>query len=111
MEASVKEIHRYPLRPQGVEEPLFATGGFKRVVREHLAAAPWLVRASEIGGGRGESVHRMEEPARLERGSDGRLYLVRQQSGGDGSVRRCAARIANRTEIRFIPDTISHPVT
>jgi hypothetical protein len=44
--ASVSEIHRYPLRPEGVEEPLFSTQEFRREIADHLLRAPWLSRAS-----------------------------------------------------------------
>src|SRR5215212_9901454 len=45
---TVSEIHRYPLRPPGFEEPLFPTREFRRAVAEHLASAPWLSRGSEL---------------------------------------------------------------
>lgn len=48
MEASLAEIHRYPLRPDGFGEPLFPTHESRRAVAEHLVRAPWLSRASEI---------------------------------------------------------------
>ena len=47
---SVSEIRRYPLRPPGFEEPLFPTALSKKAVAEHLLAAPWLCRASELAG-------------------------------------------------------------
>ena len=64
---SVSEIHRYPLRPEGVEEPLFATREFKREVANHLLKAPWLSRASELGGGSGgQTAHARREPVEVE---------------------------------------------
>ena len=64
LKTSVSEIHSYPLRPEGFEEPLFPTQESMRTVAEHLLRAPWLARASEIGG-------RAEEPAEVRRARDG----------------------------------------
>jgi hypothetical protein len=58
MEASVSEIHRYPLRPEGFEEPLFPTAESRR--------APWLSRASEIEGRGGQAAHARQEPVEVE---------------------------------------------
>lgn len=68
MEASVSEIHGYPLRPQGFEEPLFPTPESRRAVAEHLLAAPWLSRASEMEGSfaGGQAVHVRREPVEIE---------------------------------------------
>ena len=53
---SVSEIHAYPLRPEGFEEPLFPTAASRREVAEHLLGAPWLVRACEVANrGAGEA--------------------------------------------------------
>ena len=49
MEASVSEIHCYPLRPEGFEEPLFPTRESRLAVLDHLLRAPWLSRASLAG--------------------------------------------------------------
>ena len=43
----MSEIHSYPLRPEGFEEPLFHTRQIRRKILEHLAASEWLDRASE----------------------------------------------------------------
>ena len=40
MKASVSQIHSYPLRPEGFEEPLFPTLESRRAVAEHLLQAP-----------------------------------------------------------------------
>ncbi len=64
LETSVSEIHSYPLRPEGFEEPLFPTRESRRAVAEHLLRAPWLVRASEIG-------ERVGEPVEVRRARDG----------------------------------------
>jgi hypothetical protein len=66
--ASVSEIHRYPLRPEGVEEPLFPTREFRREIAEHLLRAPWLSRASELEGGfaGGQTAHARWEPVEVE---------------------------------------------
>lgn len=67
MEASVSEIHGYPLRPEGFEEPLFPGATSKRVVAEHLLRAPWLSRASEIEGRGGQAVHARRESVEIEK--------------------------------------------
>lgn len=66
--ASVSEIHGYPLRPEGVEEPLFSTREFRREVADHLLRAPWLSRASELEGGfaGGQTAHVLREPVEVE---------------------------------------------
>jgi hypothetical protein len=66
MEASVSEIHRYPLRPEGFEEPLFPTRESRRVVLDHLLRSPWLSRASEMEGKGGQAAHARWEPVELE---------------------------------------------
>ena len=76
---TVSEIHRYPLRPPGFEEPLFPTPESKRAVADHLARASWLVRASEVRRkSTGKTAHRREEPAHVVVRKDGRAYLVRR---------------------------------
>lgn len=68
MEASVSEIHGYPLRPEGFEEPLFPTPESRRAVAEHLLAAPWLSRASEMASGSasGQAAHVRRERVEIE---------------------------------------------
>src|SRR5215217_4764316 len=85
----VSEIHRYPSRPPGFEEPLFATRESRRAVAEHLARAPWLSRGSELRRGSGQAVHSREEPAHVLRRADGRVYLIRRCGNGrrKGSLR------------------------
>lgn len=75
VEASVSEIHCYPLRPEGFEEPLFSTPESRRAVAEHLLGASWLTKASEIGGSvaGGQTVHVRRESVEVER----RCGLVR----------------------------------
>ena len=67
--ASVSEIHRYPLRPEGVEEPLFSTQEFRREIADHLLRAPWLSRASKLEGGPagGQTAHARREPVEIEK--------------------------------------------
>ena len=67
--ASVSEIHRYPLRPEGAEEPLFSTREFRREIADHLLRAPWLSRASELEGGPagGQTAHVRREPVEIEK--------------------------------------------
>lgn len=47
MESTVTEIHEYPLRPGGYEEPLFGAADKDREVMKHFLQVPWLDRASE----------------------------------------------------------------
>jgi integrase len=66
MEASVSEIHRYPLRPEGFEEPLFSTRESRLAVLDHLLRTPWLSRASEMEERGGQAAHARWEPVELE---------------------------------------------
>ena len=66
MEASVSEIHRYPLRPDGFEEPLFPTRESRLAVGDHLLRASWLSRASEVEDRGGQAAHARLEPVELE---------------------------------------------
>ena len=64
----MSEIHAYPLRAEGFEEPLFPTADSRKEVAKHLLEAPWLSRASELLEGRaGEAAHAFEEPVELRR--------------------------------------------
>ncbi|MDQ3863041.1 MAG: hypothetical protein M3317_06015 [Actinomycetota bacterium] len=85
MEASVSEIHSYPLRPEGFEEPLFSTRESRRRVLDHLLRAPWLSRASEMEGG-GQVAHILREPVELER-RHGRVRIL-----WSSGRRRCRKR-------------------
>ena len=96
---TVSEIHRYPLRPPGFEEPLFPTREFKRAVAEHLASAPWLSRGSELPEGSGQTVHSREEPAHVLRRDNGRAYLVRRCGNGCRHGRR---RTRKRRVVRVL---------
>jgi hypothetical protein len=96
---TVSEIHRYPSRPPGFEEPLFPTAESRRIVAEHLASAPWLSRASELRRGSGQAVRCREEPAHVLRRAGGRTYLVRRCPNGcrEGSLRtRRVVRVLDR---------------
>jgi hypothetical protein len=73
---SVSEIHGYPLRPEGFEEPLFPTNTSRRTIVDHLSEAPWLMRASELKEYGGESSHALREPIELRNSWD-RIELVR----------------------------------
>ena len=75
MEASVSEIHRYPLRPEGFEEPLFPTRESRRRVLDHLLLAPWLSLASEMEERGGQAAHARWEPVELEN-RHGRVRIV-----------------------------------
>ena len=93
LHVSVSEVHVYPLRPEGFEEPLFPTAASKRAVVEHLLEAPWLSRASELEGRTGETAHALKEPVEL-RNSGGRVELVKLQGG-----RRCSWRKRRVVEV------------
>lgn len=84
METSVSEIHSYPLRPEGFEEPLFPTRESRLEVADHLLRAPWLSRASELEGGNasGQTAHVRREPVEVE-SRHGRVRI------GWSSGRRC----------------------
>jgi hypothetical protein len=68
MEASVSEIHRYPLRPDGFEEPLFPTRESKRRVLDHLLQSSWLSLASEMehSFAGGQAARLLREPVEVE---------------------------------------------
>jgi hypothetical protein len=95
LESSVAEIHGYPRRPRGFEEPLFPTRESKREIMAHLLEAPWLRRASELPRGVGECAHAIREPVRL-RGARGRVELVRSARCRRGPVRRRIVRVLER---------------
>ena len=80
---SVAEIHRYSLRPEGYEEPLFPTPSSRKEIAEHLLEAPWLYRASDLMGHTGEVAHIREEAVKIE--GDGSWTRVIRLGGG----RRC----------------------
>jgi hypothetical protein len=86
MEASVSEIHRYPLRPEGFEEPLFPTRESRRRVLDHLLLAPWLSLASEMEGV-GQVARILREPVELEN-RHGRVRIV-WSSGRRRCRKRC----------------------
>jgi len=86
LETSVAEIHAYPARPVGFEEPLFPTVASRRAVAEHLLRAPWLGRASELEGGSGGAARAAREPVKVG-GRPGRAWV----SWFSGR-RRCARR-------------------
>jgi hypothetical protein len=73
---SVSDIHGYPLKPEGFEEPLFATAASKRSVMDHLLGSPWLRQASGLRRGTGEAAHATREPIELRR-FNGQLEIVR----------------------------------
>lgn len=77
METNVSEIHRYPLRPDRFEEPLFPTPESKRAVAEHLLRASWLSRASEMEGKGGQAVHFRRESVEVENSfAGGRAWVL-----------------------------------
>ena len=98
----VSEIHRYPLRPEGFEEPLFPTAEARMVVAQHLLCAPWLCRASEAkrSGRGGQAVRALEEPIEVE-GRAGEVILVRSLRGRRGcrTTRRMVETLARWREV------------
>jgi hypothetical protein len=94
-ESSVAEIHAYPQRPPGFEEPLFPTVESKREVMTHFLRAPWLLRASELPQGVGETAHAIREPVRL-RGAGTRVELVRPSRCRRSPTRRRIVRVLER---------------
>jgi hypothetical protein len=95
VESSVAEIHAYPLRPPGFEQPLFPTGESKREIMGHFLEAPWLSRASELPRGVGECAHAVREPVRLL-GARGQVELVRPEQYRRGPTRHRVARVLER---------------
>ena len=66
MEATVSEIHRHPLRPEGYAEPLFHSHKSRKEILEHLARSRWLGKASELSvrerGARAYDYHSAASP-------------------------------------------------
>ena len=93
-EVTVSEIHRYPTRPKGFEEPLFPTAATRRAVMEHLLEAPWLSRASELRERPGDagSAKLREEPVELARRA-GVVHVVRPHG------KRCSWRRRRVVEV------------
>lgn len=108
MEATVTEIHDYPHRPAGFEEPLFWDLEDKREAMEHYLATTWVQRASEIatkpiGRGPGEAAHARNERVRIERREDDTLVLEREcgQRRRRRSVRKSVRKVlASWREVR-----------
>lgn len=84
--ASVSEIHRYPLKPEGVEEPLWMTPEWRRSVLDHFCESSWLRRASELPRriGSTEAAHAAFEPVYILCQKRG-LFIVRCESSGRSS--------------------------
>ena len=66
MQTSVSEIHCYPLRPGGFEEPLFPTRESRLEVLDHLLQSSWLSRASEAESRGGQAAHAWREPVDVQ---------------------------------------------
>lgn len=95
---SVSEIHAYPSRPEGFEEPLFPTAESNRKIAEHLLEAPWLFRASELERKTGGAAHTLEEPVDV-RNSPRHVEIVRLFGG-----RRCRSSSWRRRRIEKVLD-------
>ena len=95
VESSVAEIHVYPSRPPGFEEPLFPTAESKREIMAHFLEAPWLSRASELPRSIGESAHARREPVVLRSVGTG-VELVRPSRCRRSPTRRRVVRVLER---------------
>jgi hypothetical protein len=93
----VAEIHAYPLRPEGFEEPLFPTAESNREIAEHLLEAPWLSRSSELERRTEGAAHTLEEPVEV-RNSPGRVEVVRL----GGARSRCRSSWRRRRVVRVL---------
>ncbi len=96
-EITVSEIHHYPPRPKGFEEPLFTTAASRRALVEHLLEAPWLSRASELrvrSGNAGPAKLR-EEPVELTRRA-GIVHVIRPHGGRCSWRRRQVVEVLTR---------------
>ena len=97
---TVSEVHRYPLRPPGFEEPLFPTPESKRAVADRLARASWLARASEVRRkNTGKTAHRREKPAHVVVRKEGQAYLSRR-FGRRARKRRVVGVLERWREVR-----------
>lgn len=96
METSVAEIHGYPRRPEGFEEPLFDTPETRRAVMDHYLGAPWLQRASDPAPAArvtaGEVARRSEVPVRLVRTRAGAGARLVYEGSLRQRPRRCSVR-------------------
>lgn len=107
MEATVSEIHDYPLRPPGFAEPLFPTPESRREVAKHLACAPWLSRASELpglaGGAVGSTARLRTERVELQRRPGSEIVeVVRPRTGRCSWRRRRVVEVVARwREVRL----------
>jgi hypothetical protein len=95
METSVSEIHRYPLRTEGFEEPLFPGAASRRVVAEHLLEASWLWRASEMTGNGGQAVHVRREFVEIE-GRCGRMGVLWASGKRECTKKRRVVEVLDR---------------
>jgi hypothetical protein len=94
-ESSVTEIHAYPRRPSGFEEPLFPTEESKREIMAHFLEAPWLCRASKLPRGVGECAHAVRESVQLRSTRD-RVEVVRPARHRRGPTQRRIVRVLER---------------
>lgn len=79
------EIHRYPLRPEGFEEPLFQTKASRVEIMEHFLASDWLCKASDMhSAGEGAPERLPGAPVRVVK----RLGGVEVHRVGRGPCRR-----------------------
>lgn len=93
MEATATEIHEYSSRPHDFIEPLFATPESRQEIAEHLLAASWLSRASEMEEKSGSTAHSTEEPVHVQRYAGGHVEVVRT------GVHRCSWRRRRVVEV------------
>jgi len=98
MEATVSEIHAYPMRPRDFLEPLFWSMETKREVMEHFLEASWIKRASVTrSSGDGVAAHAFADSRReaveLRRRPEGRLELLRGCTETKGTKRRRSRKL------------------
>ena len=99
-ESSVAEIHGYPRRPPGFEEPLFPTQESKRRIMAHFLEAPWLSRASELPRGVGETAHAARDRAGTGLAARAPPGFLRPLAGWVPSRRRVVRVLERWREVR-----------
>lgn len=108
MEATVSEIHAYPMRPRDFFEPLFWSMETKREVMEHFLEASWIKRASVTrSSGDGGTAHvfadSRREAVELRRRPEGKLELLRGCSGpGSGPGRQTKRRRSRKLVVGLV---------
>ena len=99
MQATVSEIHDYPVRPEGYEEPLFGGPERDREIMEHFLKASWLERASEhatgpsaVASGSGRALAEPREVLVYREHGLPVMEVVEPRRKPRRKVRRCSVR-------------------